>query len=169
MELIEKGEDVGIDADRIIADSCTIRRPSVAVETIKEQVDKSKIDDGLPPEREPEHLPEPMAEQPRESVAAPVAAPPPKRQEPRESSGRRRGLPSYSDVFVSRNEIKHRQCVYISHEVHALVSSLVRVLVEQGGEITVGGYIDKVLYEHLQAYKEDINELYRNSRPELLK
>jgi hypothetical protein len=72
-------------------------------------------------------------------------------------------------VFVVRNEIKHRQCVYISHEVHSLISSLVRMLVDGGGEITVGGYIDKVLYEHLQAYKDEINDLYRNSRPELLK
>jgi hypothetical protein len=72
-------------------------------------------------------------------------------------------------VFVSRNGIKHRQCVYISHEVHSLVSSLVRTLVEEGGEITVGGYIDKVLHEHLQAYKDDINDLYRNRRPELVK
>jgi hypothetical protein len=43
------------------------------------------------------------------------------------------------------------------------------MLVDGGGEITVGGYIDKVLYEHLQAYKDEINDLYRNSRPELLK
>jgi len=45
----------------------------------------------------------------------------------------------------------------------------VMALVDEGSEITVGGYIDKVLYEHLQAYKEEINELYRNRRPELLK
>ncbi len=157
-------DDGEINAGRIIDNSRTIRRPQpVAVDNAQEELDESDIDGGQPPEREAEHLSEP------EPVTSPVASLAPKRQEHRESSGRRRGLPSYREVFVSRNEIKHRQCVYISHEVHSLVSSLVRALVEQGGEITVGGYIDKVLYEHLQAYKDDINELYRNSRQELVK
>ncbi len=151
----------GADIGKIIDGSRTIRKPPVVVDNVQEPPDERRIDAVQSPEREPEQQPEP--------VATPLAAPTPKRQEQRESSGRRRGLPSYREVFVSRNEIKHRQCVYISHEVHALVSSLVRALVEQGGEITVGGYIDKVLYEHLQAYKDDINELYRNRRPELLK
>ena len=158
------GEGGEINAGRIIDNSRTIRRPQpVAVDNAQEELDEPDIDGGQPPERESEHLSEPGP------VIPPIAAPPPKRSEHRDSSGRRRGLPSYREVFVSRNEIKHRQCVYISHEVHSLVSSLVRALVEQGGEITVGGYIDKVLYEHLQAYKDDINELYRNSRPELVK
>jgi len=177
MEANEKNG--GINPDKVIADSRTIRRPQVVVERVQIQPigePEPSIDNAptteLPMEWEPvsaqvtpavaatlEH-PKPMASTPE---------PPPKRQEHRESSGRRRGLPSYRDVFVSRNEIKHRQCVYISHEVHSLVSGLVRALVDEGSEITVGGYIDKVLYEHLQAYKDEINELYRNRRPELLK
>jgi hypothetical protein len=149
------GEDSDINPDRIIANSCTIRRQTVVTDPIEEQFDEPDIDDCQPQEPEP--------------IISSAIVPPPKRQEHKESSGRRRGLPSYRDVFVIRNEIKHRQCVYISHEVHALVSSLVRALVEQGGEITVGGYIDKVLHEHLQAYKDVINELYRSRRPELVK
>ena len=90
------------------------------------------------------------------------------RQE-KEPQKRKRGLPSYREVFVQRNEIKRRQCVYISHEVHSVIASLVRVLVEEGGEVTVGGYIDKVLCEHLQNYKDDINAIYQRSRPDLLK
>ena len=91
------------------------------------------------------------------------------RPESKESPKRKRGLPSYKEVFVKRNEIKHRQCVYVSYEAHSLISRLVRVLVESGGEVTVGGYIDKIIHEHLQSYKDDINELYRDSRPDLLK
>ena len=90
------------------------------------------------------------------------------RSELKESPKRKRGLPLYKEAFVKRNEIKHRQCVYISYEVHSLFSSLVRMLAESGAEVTVGGYIDKVLYEHLQCYKEEINEMYRNSKPDLL-
>ena len=76
---------------------------------------------------------------------------------------------NYREIFVKRNEIKRRQCVYVSYEAHTLISRLVRVLVESGGEVTVGGYIDKIIHEHLQSYKDDINELYRDSRPDLLK
>ena len=91
------------------------------------------------------------------------------KQELKEPSRRKRALPSYKEVFVKRNEIKHRQCVYVSYEAHSLISSLVRMLVEGGDEVTVGGYIDRIITEHLQAYKDDINELYRNRRPDLLK
>jgi hypothetical protein len=143
------------------------REPTVN-NNVNERPDESKTDT-TEIVQETECLPESESVQQMEPAPMPVTAPPPKRQEHREPSGRKRGLPSYRDVFVTRNEIKHRQCVYISHEVHSLISSLVRMLVDDGGEITVGGYIDKVLYEHLQAYKDEINELYRNSRPELLK
>jgi hypothetical protein len=169
MEDKGKEPDGTYDADSIIAGSRTIRRPrrQEMDKKVREQPDGPKIEDEKL--QEPDHLPEPEGVQQSEPEPMPVIAPTPKRPEHREPSGRRRGLPPYRDVFVVRNEIKHRQCVYISHEVHSLISSLVRMLVDGGGEITVGGYIDKVLYEHLQAYKDEINELYRNSRPELLK
>jgi hypothetical protein len=168
MENETKETDDRLDADSIIEGSRTIRRPREIVNKVKEPSVEPKIEDEKPPKQE-ERLYETEEIQQMEPAPMPVAIPVPKRQEHREPSGRRRGFPSYREVFVVRNEIKHRQCVYISHEVHSLISSLVRMLVEGGGEITVGGYIDKVLYEHLQAYKDEINELYRNSRPELVK
>lgn len=35
-------------------------------------------------------------------------------------------------------------------------------------DITVGGYIDTVLAEHLERHKEEINELYRQKREDLI-
>jgi hypothetical protein len=149
MEDKGKEPDGTYDADSIIEGSRTIRRPrrQEMDGKVREQPDGPKIEDEKPPEyesdRETEYLPEPETVQQNkpEPMPMPVATSIPKRQEHRESSGRKRGLPSYRDVFVVRNEIKHRQCVYISHEVHSLISSLVRMLVDGGGEITVGGYI----------------------------
>jgi hypothetical protein len=43
----------------------------------------------------------------------------------------------------------------------------VRQLANQGQEITVGGYIDTVLSEHLQANKDEINEVYRRGNGNL--
>lgn len=92
-------------------------------------------------------------------------------QEVKESSSRRkRGKQSagFKETFLKRNEIKTRQCVYISHRVHSLIVRLVRTLVESGNEITLGGYIDTVLEEHLNQNKEEINELYRQERGDLI-
>ena len=90
-------------------------------------------------------------------------------REVKEPSKRKRGQSvGYKETFLKRNEMKTRQCVYISYDVHAVIAKLVRVLVSAGNDITVGGYIDTVLAEHLQANKEEINEVYRQQQGDLL-
>ncbi|KAA6321902.1 hypothetical protein EZS27_028496 [termite gut metagenome] len=76
----------------------------------------------------------------------------------------------YESNFLQTNEVKPRQektrsCVYISRNVHAAVSEIARTL---GKDITVGGYIDNVLQRHLQAYRDEINKLYKRSRKDLI-
>lgn len=80
--------------------------------------------------------------------------------------GKKRGLPEYGEKFLKRNELKTRQCVYISGQIHAVISRLVHVIADK--DITVGGYIDTVLAEHLERHKEEINELYRQKREDLI-
>lgn len=89
---------------------------------------------------------------------------------PRESSRRKRGQQSagFKETFLKRNEIKTRQCVYISYRVHSLIAKLVRTLADAGNDISVGGYIDTVLEEHLNRNKDEINELYRQQRGDLI-
>lgn len=91
-------------------------------------------------------------------------------QETKESSHRKRGQQSagFKETFLKRNEIKTRQCVYISHRIHSLIVKLVRTLVDTGNDISVGGYIDTVLEEHLNRNKKEINEIYRQQRGDLL-
>lgn len=74
---------------------------------------------------------------------------------------------SYASRYLKRNRITTRQCVYISHDIHGVIARLVRQLANQGQEITVGGYIDTVLSEHLQANKDEINEVYRRGNGNL--
>lgn len=80
--------------------------------------------------------------------------------------GKKRGLSEYGEKFLKRNELKTRQCVYISGQIHAVISRLVHVIADK--DITVGGYIDTVLGEHLERHKEEINELYRQKREDLI-
>lgn len=66
---------------------------------------------------------------------------------------------SYDAAFLKRNEIKTRQCVYISREIHKRISRIVSVLAKH--ELTVGGYIDLILERHLEENQEEINVLQR--------
>ena len=80
--------------------------------------------------------------------------------------GKKRGQSEYGEKFLKRNELKTRQCVYISGQMHAVISRLVHVIADK--DITVGGYIDTVLAEHLERHKEEINELYWQKGEDLL-
>lgn len=71
---------------------------------------------------------------------------------------------NYKEKFIYRNEIKKRDCVYISHDTHSKIMKLTKAL----DNITIGGYIDTVLKEHLKEYKDEINSIYSESRKDLL-
>lgn len=81
-------------------------------------------------------------------------------------SKRKRTAVGYSATFLQKNEIKTRQCVYISQRIHATISEIVRVIADK--DVSVGGYIDNVLLQHLEAHKEEINELYKKDRRDLI-
>ena len=81
-------------------------------------------------------------------------------------SKRKRTAVGYSATFLQKNEIKTRQCVYISQRIHATISEIVRVIADK--DVSVGGYIDNVLLQHLEAHKEEINELYKKDRKDLI-
>ena len=86
---------------------------------------------------------------------------------PKEAPARRkRQSADYGTTYLKRNEIKTRQCVYISREVHNKISKIVNIIADK--EITVGGYIDTVLLHHLEQHKDEINELYRREREDLI-
>lgn len=102
---------------------------------------------------------EPEIPEEKQDVQEPVA-------QARESGRKKKGQVNYKETFVRRNEIKTRECVYISREIHSKVVKLVRSLDDTS--ITIGGYIDIVLMEHLEQHKDEINEIFRQSRRDLL-
>ncbi|MCX4301996.1 MULTISPECIES: DUF3408 domain-containing protein [Rikenellaceae] len=84
----------------------------------------------------------------------------------KEGGRRKRQNADYTATFLKRNEIKTRQCVYISREIHNQISRIVNVISDK--EITVGGYIDTVLACHLEQHKEEIKELYKKQLENLI-
>ena len=87
-------------------------------------------------------------------------------KEAKEPSKRRRNNLDYSSLFLGRNEIKTRSCVYISQRIHNTISEIVRVIADK--DVTVGGYIDNVLLQHLETHKDEINDLYKRERKDLI-
>jgi hypothetical protein len=75
------------------------------------------------------------------------------------SRKKRKEPEDYKTTFLQKKELKTRQCVYISLDVHEKIQKIVRFFANQ--EVSVGGYIDTVLLEHLETNKNEINELYR--------
>lgn len=67
--------------------------------------------------------------------------------------------------YLASNEIKIRQCVYISRDIQQTIAKMVNVLSDGG---SIGGYIDNVLREHLQNHKDEINALYREQQQDLI-
>ena len=87
-------------------------------------------------------------------------------KETKEPVRRKRSNADYSNLFLQRNEFKARSCVYISQNVHFIISKIVKVV--DSKNVTVGGYIDNVLLQHLEAHKDEINDLYKKERNDLI-
>lgn len=75
------------------------------------------------------------------------------------SKKRKKETEDYQSVFLQKKGLKTRQCVYISLEAHEKIQKILKSIADQ--DITVGGYIDTILWQHFDANKEEINELYR--------
>ena len=106
----------------------------------------------------------PPVPHPEEEILAEPTVPP---EAPKETPVRKkRQSADYGTTYLKRNEIKTRQCVYISREIHNKISKIVNIIADK--EITVGGYIDTVLLRHLEQHKDEINELYRREREDLI-
>ena len=113
-----------------------------------------------------QHNPPVVPLETQEKPVEPVTEQSEKPKEVKEPSKRKRGNADYSSLFLGCNEIKTRSCVYISQRIHNTISEIVRVIADK--DVTVGGYIDNVLLQHLEAHKDEINDLYKKERKDLI-
>lgn len=68
--------------------------------------------------------------------------------------------------YLATKEIQVRKCVYISRDVQQKIARIVGVLTD--GNTTIGGYIDNVIKEHLNLYRDEINALYSKRQSNLI-
>ena len=67
----------------------------------------------------------------------------------------------YPEIFLKRNELKNRRSVYISKDVHTAITRLVHVFALDGIEISVGGFIDNILANHMDIFGDHLTTLQK--------
>jgi hypothetical protein len=96
----------------------------------------------------------------------PQAPVPPKEKTQKDGNRRKRADDESWDTVFRQKEIKTRQCVYISRDVHNKILKIVNNIAE--GKISVGAFTDNILSLYLEQNKDRINELYRQQRNDLI-
>jgi hypothetical protein len=66
----------------------------------------------------------------------------------------------YITLFLKKNTIKSRQGIYVGKDAFDIVAEIVNMFPEK--RMSVSGYIDNVVRQHLESHKDEINRLYRD-------
>lgn len=64
-------------------------------------------------------------------------------------------------AFLQSSEIKTRQCIYISREVHEKVAIVAKRL---GNGLSIGKFVDNVLRDHFRQYGKAYTEQIENTQ-----
>ena len=100
-------------------------------------------------ERSP--LDPPPADEPKEEVisAAPASV-------PRKAKSHKEDLAAFRETYLQPARISHRKAVYVSDETQQRLDFVVRRIGLRGASIS--GYVERVLREHLDGYKDSIEQ-----------
>ena len=133
---------------RTVEESPFFDRPS-EIELERSPLDPPPADE---PKEEVIH-PRTKADKPREELIA--TAPPPA---PRKTKSHKEDLAAFRETYLQPARISHRKAVYVSDETQQRLDFVVRRIGLRGASIS--GYVERVLREHLDGYKDSI-ELWR--------
>ena len=64
-------------------------------------------------------------------------------------------------VFLEASEIKTRQCIYISREIHEKVAI---VTSRMGNGLSIGKFVDNILRDHFRQYGQQYMEQIENAQ-----
>ena len=66
----------------------------------------------------------------------------------------------YCEIYFEKVDLTYRQSICMSKETH---STLLKVVNMIGGRKTnLSSYVENIILQHLESYKEEINEMYEN-------
>ena len=94
---------------------------------------------------------------PAEVVAPVLSAPPsPPAAAPRKAKSHKEDLAAFREMYLQPARISHRKAVYVSDETQQRLDFVVRRIGLRGASIS--GYVERVLREHLDRYKDSIEQ-----------
>ena len=80
----------------------------------------------------------------------------------KEPSKKKRGQSvDYESVFLSRNELRNRQGLYIGKDNYEVLQTLVRSI--RNERISVSGLVDNIISHHIELYEDEINRIYEEN------
>ena len=96
-------------------------------------------------------LPRTKADKPKEEVIATAPSP-----APRKTKSHKEDLAAFRETYLQPARISHRKAVYVSDETQQRLDFVVRRIGLRGANIS--GYVERVLREHLDGYKDSIEQ-----------
>lgn len=121
----------------------------------------SKVHQGVPLEEAEQQVASASTEievKPTETVDV-VAEPVAKTAEP--SKRKRKVQMDYQDVFFTRIDFTHRKPLYITANTHRRLMRIVHLMDES--KATISSYVENIILNHLETFKEDIDTIYQTN------
>ena len=102
--------------------------------------------------------PRTKADKPKAEVVAPALSAPlsPPAAAPRKAKSHKEDLAAFRETYLQPARISHRKAVYVSDETQQRLDFVVRRIGLRGASIS--GYVERVLREHLDGYKDSIEQ-----------
>jgi hypothetical protein len=82
----------------------------------------------------------------------------PEVQEEKPTKRKRGQAMDYETQFLSRNELRNRQGLYIGRENYETLQTLVRAI--RNERLSVSGLVDNIVSHHIELYGEEMNRIY---------
>lgn len=74
---------------------------------------------------------------------------------------KRKTLDDYQDVFFVRVDFTHRKPLYITAATHRRLMRIVHLMDES--KATISSYVENIILNHLETFREDIDTIYRTN------
>jgi len=146
-----KSAHKGIDLDQPVHKTGQEEKVAEPVDTIPVDV----VADGSDPVKmEPDAKPDnPSASTTSKSTEQPSSKIPGKKK--------RKTQDDYQDVFFVRVDFTHRKPLYITAATHRRLMRIVHLMDES--KATISSYVENIILNHLETFREDIDTIYRTN------
>ena len=66
----------------------------------------------------------------------------------------------YGEIYFKKVDLSYRKSICITRETHSTLLTIVNMI--GGRKTNLSSYVENIILQHLESYKEEINEMYEN-------